>query len=345
MTGAGWRRRLTYVTVICMGFTVTVGVVATSAQDIDPAGVTDTVADTVQQTVDEATQTVTGATQPVTGAVQTVTDTVQNAAGGRPSATTNSGTPRPAAQGGGSAGAASPVTSSGATTRAAGATGPTSFAAGSAAAPARGAGPAATRQTPERRRAEIRRERRLREIVNETSGCLGHLGELQRRVLSMRAGVGPAEPRSRRSVARALDRSVSRVRRAERRGLERLRALRAAPCAQSAAAASGSAYAYGTPAAMAAVAGGPTGGAAPVTPVAAPRPRSDVAGESASGEPEHDGGNGGQSIPPLPGDPAVPGVQEATSPSGIVLLIGLLVAAGVVALIVTGVRRDWPGFG
>jgi hypothetical protein len=71
----------------------------------------------------------------------------------------------------------------------------------------------------------VARERALRRTVSRAGGCLGDLSRPQRRVLSLRAGVGPQPARSRRSVARRLDISVSRVARLETTGLSRLRAL------------------------------------------------------------------------------------------------------------------------
>ena len=75
-----------------------------------------------------------------------------------------------------------------------------------------------------KRRVE-RREKRLRETVAKTSGCLDDLSSAQRRVLTLRSGVGAADPTSRRGVARRLDISVRRVTRLERSGLKRLRSL------------------------------------------------------------------------------------------------------------------------
>ncbi len=69
------------------------------------------------------------------------------------------------------------------------------------------------------------RERKLRETVTNASGCLDDLSSAQRRVLSARAGLGPAPPRSRTAVARRFDISVKRVVRLERTGLKKLRSL------------------------------------------------------------------------------------------------------------------------
>jgi hypothetical protein len=72
-------------------------------------------------------------------------------------------------------------------------------------------------------RPPARRDRRLRRVVAELGGCLHTLGDLQRRVLVLRAGFGAARPHSRRAVAGRLDTSIRRIARAERRGLRELR--------------------------------------------------------------------------------------------------------------------------
>jgi len=68
-----------------------------------------------------------------------------------------------------------------------------------------------------------RRERRLRRTVARLSGCLDAIAGAQRRVLVLRAGLGPRRPQTRHAVARRLDTSVRRVARRERRGLRELR--------------------------------------------------------------------------------------------------------------------------
>ncbi len=70
-----------------------------------------------------------------------------------------------------------------------------------------------------------RAERRLQRTVARYTGCLDNLSSARRRVLELRAGVGSADPASRRGVARRLDISVTRVRRLERGGLRRVRLL------------------------------------------------------------------------------------------------------------------------
>jgi hypothetical protein len=73
----------------------------------------------------------------------------------------------------------------------------------------------------------------VRRIVARYGACLSGLPTRQRRVLRMRAGVGPREPASRAAVARRLDISVARVRLAERRGLRSLRRAAQEGCGAS----------------------------------------------------------------------------------------------------------------
>ena len=79
-------------------------------------------------------------------------------------------------------------------------------------------------------RHSARRERRLRRTVTRLRACLDGLPTLERRVLVLRAGLGPRHPRPRARVARVLDVSTTRVRRLERRGLRRLRGLARGGC-------------------------------------------------------------------------------------------------------------------
>jgi hypothetical protein len=67
--------------------------------------------------------------------------------------------------------------------------------------------------------------RRLRATVRRLRGCLGRLPQGERRVLLLRAGVGPRPALSRAQVGERLHASVPRVARLERRGLRRLRTL------------------------------------------------------------------------------------------------------------------------
>jgi len=82
-----------------------------------------------------------------------------------------------------------------------------------------------TRRGTKRTDPASERDRKLRETVTSASGCLDDLSSAQRKVLSARAGLGSAPPRSRTAVARRFDISVKRVVRLERTGLKRLRSL------------------------------------------------------------------------------------------------------------------------
>jgi hypothetical protein len=61
--------------------------------------------------------------------------------------------------------------------------------------------------------------------VDSRQACLGELTAPERRVLVLRAGVGPGAPLTRARVARRLDITVKRVAKLERAGLRRLRGL------------------------------------------------------------------------------------------------------------------------
>jgi hypothetical protein len=65
----------------------------------------------------------------------------------------------------------------------------------------------------------------LARVVAGLRGCLGQLPREQRRVLVLRAGVGPRPGLSRSQVARRLGLGVAQTRRIERRALRRLGAL------------------------------------------------------------------------------------------------------------------------
>jgi hypothetical protein len=71
----------------------------------------------------------------------------------------------------------------------------------------------------------------VRTVVSRYQGCLSLLPDRQRRVLRLRAGVGPPPPASRTAVARRLDLEAVQVRRAERRGLRTLRRAGREGCA------------------------------------------------------------------------------------------------------------------
>jgi len=64
-------------------------------------------------------------------------------------------------------------------------------------------------------------------------GCLGQIPAGERRVLTLRAGVGRARPRSRAQVQRITGLRRARIAALERSGLRRLRSLAHAGCARS----------------------------------------------------------------------------------------------------------------
>lgn len=85
---------------------------------------------------------------------------------------------------------------------------------------------------PKSRAARVQqRERNLRRTVLRFHGCLSRVPRSERRVLSLRAGVGRLRPHTRSEVARITHLRRARVITLERRGLSRLRALnRAGAC-------------------------------------------------------------------------------------------------------------------
>jgi hypothetical protein len=74
----------------------------------------------------------------------------------------------------------------------------------------------------------------VQRLVARYGGCLARLPVRQRRVLRLRAGVGPGGPETRAAVARKLELPLVRVRRAERRGLRALRRAAREGCAVAA---------------------------------------------------------------------------------------------------------------
>lgn len=107
-----------------------------------------------------------------------------------------------------------------------------SAASGSAAAgggPSQGAQPSASNPEGAPASATVhetyRRERALRRAVLRFQSCLVSVPRAERRVLSLRAGLGVAHTRTRGEVARLTGLHPSRVARLEQRGLRRLRDL------------------------------------------------------------------------------------------------------------------------
>jgi hypothetical protein len=137
-------------------------------------------------------------------------------------------------------------------------------------------------------------QRRLERTVAQLQGCLGTLSTSERRVLALRAGLGPRPALSRPRVARRLGMSLRRTGAIERRGLRRLDALGAAGrCGTSAE----PAVAYGL---LATAAGGLGAAWDPLSARmgagrgASQRPRSGIGGVVASGG----GGSLGDALPP-----------------------------------------------
>ena len=94
------------------------------------------------------------------------------------------------------------------------------------------------------------RDRDLRRTVLGHEACLGQMPRGERRVLTLRAGVGLAHPRSRAQVQRITGLPRTRVVAIERRGLKRLRVLaQAGGCAGASSAAPARADATGVGAA------------------------------------------------------------------------------------------------
>jgi hypothetical protein len=88
---------------------------------------------------------------------------------------------------------------------------------------------------PKTRAARVQqRERNLRRTVLRFHGCLSRVPRSERRVLSLRAGVGRLRPHTRSQVARITHLRRARVIQLERRGLSRLRALNRAGACQDA---------------------------------------------------------------------------------------------------------------
>jgi hypothetical protein len=105
-----------------------------------------------------------------------------------------------------------------------------------------------------------KRDRDLRRAVVRLRSCLGRVPRAERRVLTLRAGVGIDHTRSRADVARITGLRRARVTSLEHRGLRRLRALeRAGACS---AASSSMTTAPGTMATLPVSGGTPPGGAA-----------------------------------------------------------------------------------
>ncbi len=159
-------------------------------------------------------------------------------------------------------------------------------------------------------------QHQLERTVADLRQCVDQLGEAQRRVLTLRAGLGPRAPLSRTQVARRLDLSRPQAGRIERRGLRRLGALDAAGrCGVTAATTSATIASLLAPAgalATSSTAAGDVGSAS--------RPRYGIEGVSASG-----GGDGASLDDVLP-----PPIGDGSDWTALILLmlaatVGLLV--------------------
>ena len=210
---------------------------------------------------------------------------------------------------------------------------------GSAAAPAGAAGSRASGRSARRAAATggSRRhahekspaaERRLRAKVRRLAGCLGQVREGQRRVLVLRAGLGPRHALSRGQVSRRLELPMPRVRKLERRGVRRLERLaHSGGCGSSGAFVAGGAGADGgggttTPRLAAAGTGPLAADAGPAAGIEGEVARSEVKGELERS----------RSVPPA----------ALVSPRGDVKAtdLSLLAAALGIALLAFAVRRE-----
>ena len=223
---------------------------------------------------------------------------------------------------------------------------------------AAGSGPAATAgsqprpgagaSTRRQRLGEAVRDRRLRRVVEDLSGCLSSVPRFDAAVLALRAGLGDRAPRSRSQTARRLNTSAKRVAGAERRGVRGLKDARRRGACGAGATESGAG-------------GGPTGRKTGVQRAASlaartVRERGDVLGVTRSGgsansdgtRPDRpEAGTRGSSAPPPPSS-TPPRPSRASGPSdgspvepgmAVALLLGL---ATLGLLVTTALGRGLP---
>jgi hypothetical protein len=164
-------------------------------------------------------------------------------------------------------------------------------------------------------------QRRLETTVEQARQCLDDLGTGERRVLSLRAGVGPGVPLTRPQVARRLDLGVAQTGRIERRGLRRLDVL----VGDGACGSVGGAIATFGPLTATGAATGADGGTTSAANALDLRPRGGVGGVVAHGDPGSGSRSGFDALPPPIGDGG-----EAT----------LLVALGLLVALALLVRRE-----
>ncbi|HZV75282.1 MAG TPA: sigma factor-like helix-turn-helix DNA-binding protein [Conexibacter sp.] len=159
-------------------------------------------------------------------------------------------------------------------------------------------------------------QRRLERAVARLQACLSGLTERERRILTLRAGLGPGPALSRAQVARLLDLSLTRTGQIERRGLRRLGALdRAGRCAGGGGVST--AWLWGSASGSTPLLATPTGGMEHAADPAS-RPRFGIEGVIASG-----GGSGRGS-----GFDALPPPLGHGSDETLLILLALLAALG-----------------
>ena len=162
-------------------------------------------------------------------------------------------------------------------------------------------------------------QHRLEVAVEDARQCLDNLGPGERRVLGLRAGIGPRSPLTRAQVANRLDLGVAQTGRIERRGLRHLDALAGAGACGGTATTAGSLMTAGARA-------GANGDAALAADASDHRARFGVGGVVAHGDDPSSGGRSGLgALPPPIGDGG-----EAT----------LLVALGLLVALALLVRRE-----
>jgi hypothetical protein len=175
----------------------------------------------------------------------------------------------------------------------------------------------------------------LRRSVERLSTCLDELPTAQRRVLVLRTGLGSADPRTRRGVARKLDIGVRRVARLERTGLRRARALDRTGACGSASSGGGAIVSPGS------LGGGAGGGeATPVvdsagggTPGGGDR---GGAGDGSSGSGAGSGDVRGESQTQPP--PALGGPHDSPEGTSLWVAAGLMLLAALAGFAVPGLR-------
>jgi hypothetical protein len=138
-------------------------------------------------------------------------------------------------------------------------------------------------------------QRRLERTVARLQGCLDELAQDERRVLALRAGIGPGPVLARSEVAGRLDLALAQAGRIERRGLRRLEALAAAGACGGATSLLGSSLGGSSGLGLPPMDGADDGAAA------GSAPRSGIKGVSVSGGGDGDGRSDGSSatLPPF----------------------------------------------